>query len=172
MSSTEIYAVGENYCSFIGETKNAWRGAMYVWDDIARRYFNLECFPSFGNDDIKKIIWNAGNEHDLTEHELIVLASTMDRVVFSYKDLDRLTDAFDKYYEEHKNSSIGDQSKIIKRCDLTSDKKIAWNQTSINEFQFSPDYYEDENGEEIIIYNDLSGAWDLFEQLDSIRNKE
>lgn len=47
MSCTEIYVIGENHCEYQGECKNAWRGAMYVWNDVAKRYFGLEGFPSF-----------------------------------------------------------------------------------------------------------------------------
>ena len=157
MSCTEIYSVGENHCEYLGETKNAWRGAMYVWNSIAQKYFGLDGFPIF-DDSMQKRIWNADNEHDLPEHEKIVLASTMDSVVVKKSDIGKLVTAFEQYAIEHPNSSIGEQLEIIKHSNLEDGHMIAWLQTSVSEFCFAPDYDDDENP----IYNDLSSAWSLF----------
>lgn len=162
MSYTEIYVIGDEYCSQEGETKNAWRSAMYVWDQIAKKYFGLEGFPFF-DEDLQRRIWNAGNEHKLTSHELIVLASTMDKVTVKAKDLPRLIEAFEAYSKEHPNSSIGEQAEIIKNLGLSKQHKIAWCQTTVSSFCFSPEYDEDEDK---YTYSDLDGAWDLFEQVD------
>lgn len=162
MSTTELYVVGENYCNQIGETENAWRGAMYIWDDIAKRYFNLKCFPI--ESDMRMRIWNAHSEHDLSEAEKIVLLSTMDRVLVSQKDLPRLIYAFREYGASHENSSLNAQADIIENTEIESEHKVGWNQTSVNGFHFAPDY--DEELDEYI-YDDLSSGWDLFAQLDA-----
>lgn len=161
MSSTEIYAVTPNSCQDIANIRNAWRGAMYVWNDIAKRYFGLQSFPHF-DEKMAKRIWNAGNEKPLILSERIVLASTMDRVTVKSSDAKRLCDAFDEYAAAHPNSSIGEQSEVIKNYQFGDGEKIAWCQTNVCEFQFSPEYDEEENP----TYNDLSSSWDLFEQID------
>lgn len=165
MSYTEIYSLSKNHCNKIGEIKNAWRGAMYVWSNIAEKYFGLESFP-FLDEAMQKRIWNAGNEHPLTDDELIVLASTMDRVTVKAKDIHRLVEAFDKYAEGNPNSSIAEQALVIKSAEIPDDSVIAFNQTSVGDFAFSPERNED-NDE--YIYSDLSGSWDLFEQFDAIK---
>lgn len=164
MSSTEIYLVSKASCDKAGETRNAWRGAMYVWSDIAKRYFGLDSFPMF-DESMMRRIWNAGNEKPLSDAEKIVLASTMDNVVVKVSDKQRLIDAFDEYAKAHPDSSIGEQSDLIKEHDVGDNEFIAWCQTTVSEFNFEPEC--DEDGE-IVSYNDLSNAWDLFEQFDQL----
>jgi len=168
MSRTEIYVVGDQVCEQVGFTENAWRGAMYVWHDIAKRYFGLAGFPSF-DESMMHRIWNAGNEKPITLVEKVVLASTMDRVTVKHSDLNRLADLFDEYAKSHPNSSIGQQSEIIKAVAASGKYdglKLAWCQTSVCEFHFKPDYDDDDNPS----FNSLSDAWDLFEQIDSTDN--
>ena len=160
MSTTDIYAVTKKSCNCIGKVSNAHRGAMYVWNDIAKRYFNLDGFPLFDRE-MQRRVWNAENEHELPKHEEIVLAATMDRVTVKQADIKKLTDAFDKYGYEHPNSSISEQSKIINSYEFKPDELLAFNQTSASEFQFEPSYSEDDEEE----YSQLESAWDLFEQL-------
>ncbi len=69
MSYTEIFSISASHCHSLGETKNAWRGAMYVWNQIAQKYFGLDSFPSF-DADMQKRVWNANNEHQLTDAEI------------------------------------------------------------------------------------------------------
>lgn len=171
MSSTEIYSVGENHCEMIGGCQNAWRGAMYVWNDIAKRYFGLEHFPSMWGEHEQKLasrIWNAHNEHDLPEHEQVVLTSTMDRVLIKATDAHRLVDAFEQYGKEHPNSSLSEQAEIIKKAlpELKDDQFIGFCQTSVADFHFAVQYDDEENE----VYHDLSDGWDLFEQIDAIRS--
>jgi hypothetical protein len=162
--STEIYEIGIGHCKKISSAGNAGNGFRYVWHDIARRYFNLECFPD-NNEELQYLIWNAGNEHPLSDAEKIVLASTMDRVIVSSHDKPRLLAAFREYASNHPNSSFLEQVSLIALADIKLGNKIAWLQHSWSEFYFSPDY--DEN--DIPTYHDLSGAWDLFEQFDELK---
>lgn len=165
MSYTEIFSLSKSHCHKIAEIKNAWRGSMYVWNGIAKKYFDLENFP-FMDLDMQSRIWNAGNEHPLTDDELIVLASTMDFVTIKAKDIPRLVEAFDKYAEANPNSSLAEQSLAIKSAEIPTDSLIAFNQTSVGDFAFSPTYNQDSDE---YIYSDLSRAWDLFEQFDAIK---
>lgn len=164
MSRTEIYTVSPTSCNRIGETRNAHRGAMYVWNDMARRYFKFEMFPIFDESQQRRV-WNAHNEHALPEHEKIVLLSTMDNVTVKKENLPSLVWAFEKYGEEHPNSSLKEQSEVIKNAEIADGELLGFNQTSVCSFNLGPSY--DEETEEPI-YNDLSEAWDLFEQLSKI----
>ncbi|APF79512.1 hypothetical protein [Vibrio cholerae] len=167
MSCTEIYSISDKHCYHLGETQNAWRGAMYVWNQIAQKYFGLEGFPHF-DENMRKRVWNANNEHQLTDAEIIVLASTMDRVMVKVADVPRLIKAFEEYGKEHPNSSIGEQAEIIKASELSPEGFIAWCQTSVTSFHFEPTYIE-ENDE--CVYHDLSDGWDLFEQFEYVKTK-
>lgn len=182
MSYTEIYSIGKNHCEKIGETKNAWRGAMYVWNQIAEKYFGLKSFPHF-DESLQRKIWNAGNYHHLTEAELIVLASTMDDASVKKSDIPKLIKAFEEYHKEHPNSSFLEQAEIIKNAELLDDQKISWNQTSVNWYKYRPrilsmdEYIEEfeldpeeiegiEEDEDIVIYEDISNLWDIFDQIE------
>ena len=161
MSNTEIYVVGKNHCELIGSTKNAWRGAAYVWDHISKKYFGLDHFPILEND-LQRRIWNANDEHDLEDFESIVLSSTMDYVVVMPQHIPPLLEAFRKYAVEHPDSSIGEQGDIIEKVTLQEGQMIAWCQTTICDFIFAPEF--DEENPETPIYNNLGMAWSLFEQ--------
>ncbi len=165
MSYTEIFSISASHCHSLGETKNAWRGAMYVWNQIAQKYFGLDSFPSF-DADMQKRVWNANNEHQLTDAEIIVLASTMDCVVVKAVDVQRLVEAFEEYAKDHPHCSIGEQAELLKASRLSPEDHIAWCQTSISEFHFEPVYLE-ENDE--YRYHNLSDGWDLFEQFERIK---
>lgn len=117
----------------IGETRNAWRGAMHVWNDIAERYFGLTAFPMFDAAASNKI-WNAHHHHSLPAHEIIVLMTTMDFATVCGRDASAVADAFDKYAREHPNSSIAEQAHILRTADIQPNDLIGWQQTSVSDF--------------------------------------
>jgi len=67
MSRTEIYLLEPDEYELL-EFKNAWRGAMYVWNDIAKRYCGFERFPLgiFDGDDERQIDGSASGERSLS----------------------------------------------------------------------------------------------------------
>jgi hypothetical protein len=133
MSRTEIYRLGTDPGE-IGSTRNAWRGAMYVWDDIARRYFGLDGFP-FSDREMKAKIWNAHQHVDLAPHEAIVLLTTMDFATVRARDVWRVVDAFERYGSEHPDSSLAEQAQILRGAQFPSaSDAVAWLQTSVSEF--------------------------------------
>jgi hypothetical protein len=147
MSRTEIYRLGREPQE-IGLTRNAWRSAMYVWEDIAKRYFDIDGF--FFNKDRHNEIWNAWKHHKMPQHEIIVLLSTMDKAVVRGEDRDALVAAFEQYSQEHPNSSLSEQAQIIKNADIQPGDFIAWRQTSVGEFWGSE--WSEEN-EECVYYD-------------------
>jgi hypothetical protein len=135
MSNTTVFFLAGKDC-FEADFKNAFRGAMYVWNDTARRYCDFERFPSFNEEDQMKV-WNFGNNHPdkMPMHEAIVMASTMDRALLEPSKWLDLVNSFEAYAELHPNSSIGEQAKAIREV-MESDKAasitgIGWRQTSV-----------------------------------------
>lgn len=133
MSSTEIYVINSDSSKWIGSTRNAWRGAMFVWDQIARDYLNLDSFP-FHDEDLQRKVWNAGKYFELKRYENIVLSSTMDYVYITKSGLKDVLEAFKEYGERHPQSSLMEQYEIINSIDLADDECIAFNQTTVCEF--------------------------------------
>lgn len=132
MSYTAIYRLGrEPEC--IGETRNAWRGGMYVWTDVAKRYCGLSTFPMF-DDAAAHRVWQSFKNPAMPEHERIVLISTFDNAAVLGRDREAVAAAFEQYGREHPNSSFAEQAAILRAADIQPDDLIAWQQTSVSEF--------------------------------------
>ena len=160
MSYTTIYKIG-NECEKLGDVDNSWRGAMYVWDQIAKDYFGLDSFPMLDKEE-RSNVWNAEKSKPLSKHEEIVLRSTMDKVVISKENKEKLVCAFKEYHKEHPNGSHGEQAEIIEKADLNDTDFIAFQQTSCGDFWGEGDY--DEESGECQYYNPNTGDkhWELF----------
>lgn len=162
MSTTSIYAVKQDEEPiFIGECRNAFRSAMYVWHDIAKRYFGLDSFPMF-DEEMQRRVWNAGNEKELTNAELIVLASTMDKATVTKEHISDLLQAFQEYGKEHGSSSISEQAELIaNNLEIIPDGySLAWIQTSVCTGWFRE---FDEDRDEYVC--DTSDSFDVIEQV-------
>ena len=130
MSTTDLYRLG-NDPECIGEIRNSWRGAMFVWNDIAKRYCRLEGFPLAGPEQMT--VWGAWRDRRMSEHERIVLLSTMDNAIVWGKDIPALIAAFRGYSEARgENNSYGEQADLLETIVFKPDDAIAWNQTSVN----------------------------------------
>jgi hypothetical protein len=134
MSTTNIYRLGRDPGE-IGETRNAWRGAMYVWTDVAKRYCGMDRFPMFGSgDEASYRVWHSFKDPRMPQHEKIVLLSTLDNAAAYGRDAKVVAEAFDRYGREHPNSSLTEQAEILRTADLQPSDLVAWLQTSVSEF--------------------------------------
>lgn len=153
MSYTEIYGVKKNgEVIFVGETRNAWRGAMHVWDKLCDKYgISGGLFSGFEN------LWKMADKGILTQAENTVLKSTFDNVVVIKGDIPMLLQAFKEFDNQFPNSSLPEQGEIINDEILNDEDMIGvcWNQTSVNENPWTDGYDEDEDEE--IPYNVLKG---------------
>lgn len=174
MSRTEIYRLGE-HPGALGETQNAWRSAMQVWNYVAQKYCDMERFPLMGNDEASWRVWHAWKLPAMPEHEKIVLLSTLDKATVQGVNRDRLVEAFRKYAYEHgsANTSIGEQADIIQDAEDTSDDDvIAWNQTSVCTFW---GYVDDpDNPDEWAFYDPSKSSehWDIFDALSKLNAEQ
>lgn len=189
MSYTEIYGLTDNDAFCIGETKNAWRGAMKIWMDLERKYlpslpphaweisesekqeYHSRTSMLFDESKMKEI-WELVNNANMTVNERIVMASTFDNVLVRKENISRLLDAFNEYSNE---TSLKEQAEII-RLAVEEDEEIiaiGWNQTSVtgDTWHNAGGYDEDDNP---IGYSmeRQSEHWFLFEELDKDLLKE
>lgn len=177
MSRTAIFLL-EHGKNRVLEFSNAWRGAMYVWSDVAKRYCGLKHFPTgiFDDDEDRQMeVWNYDNRHpgEMAEHEAIVLLSTMDHALLEPDQWERLVEAFEKYGAEHPGSSYSEQAAALRDAlegpgedvEMTG---IGWLQTSVCDTEWLV-FGDDE--EERRPYNPAqdSGHFWLFEQFDANR---
>jgi len=149
MSYTEIYGVKNNgEVVFVGEVENAWRGAMFVWKQLADKYeVGGDLFGGFHE------LWAMADTGRLVDYENMVMKSTFDNVVVKREDLARLIMSFRKYGELNPNSSFLEQAKIIEEEILKDGNMVGvcWNQISVNENPWCNGF--DEEADEYIPYN-------------------
>lgn len=174
MSYTEIYKFKQNGDSeFLDETKNAFRGAMAIWEFIEKKYLP-KFAPLWAMGDTSKEysritdlfgvkeIWGVYDSDKISEIDKIVLGSTFDGVIVMKDDIPKLVDAFNNFDGE---TTLKEQATLIEEAFETDDDLIAigWNQTSVNCNPWLSDE-EDEDGE-YLPYNILRGDkhWNLFE---------
>lgn len=165
MSKTLIYALKNGKEEIhIGEASNAFRSGMYVWNDMAKRYFGLKSFPLF-NPTMQNKIWNAGDHYPLTDSEKIVLASAMDKATVKKENIQKAVDAFKEYGKEHPNSSFLEQADILLAFNDMSDKDSAydgyvlgWVQTNVCDGLWNKEV----DGE---VVADLSGTFDIIDNV-------
>lgn len=175
MSYTEVFLITKDKNCNSEEFKNAFRGAMYVWNDIATRYAGFEYFPHSDYDDQMEV-WNYYSRHPgvMKPHEMIVLASTMDGSLVEAHRWKDLVNAFSQYGKEHPNSNYAEQAVaiegLVELIGIENLMYIAWNQTTINNFwgveyideTDTFEYYDPDQGE--------NHFW-VFEHLESIINE-
>ncbi len=186
MSYTEIYGFNkEGFAYSEADVKNAHRGAMAIWSILENRYlpqYRPSYVPSYISDEelerychykpartsafmdenAMKEVWNLVDDERLKDCEKIALASTFDHVIINKDDFPRLINAFREFEGQ---TSLKEQADIIEKM-LTDENCIAvgFNQTSVNGDTWTNLGGFDEEVEECIPYNILTGDkhWELF----------
>lgn len=183
MSFTEIYAFDKaGNASLYGETRNAWRGAMAVWKTIEDKYLppyrlhgttiSRTVVGGLGKDNPAMQIWELADSLKLPIDERIVLHTTFDRCLVKKEHLRHVIDAFNRFEGD---TSLPLQAQILAKAEKDPDIiAIGWNQTSVMADTWSNAGGYDDEKDEPIPYNCLTGTdhyW-LFEQLVCDENVE
>lgn len=168
MSYTTIYKVPEkgeieNYAEF----KNAWRGALNVWTEMAKRYLGMEMLPMFREGGMRPV-WDLSEDPEIPENDRIVMASTFDNVMVEREDLPRLVEAYRDFATRFEPGSLLEQAEVLEK--LAADPTcfaVCWNQTSVNSDTWmkpegDPDIEDDYRLRMYDISKD-NGHWFLFE---------
>ena len=193
MSYTAIYAFGKDGNAFFyGQIANAWRGAMAIWRTLEERYLPT-CVPSWvkarywfrpdmpQDELIKRIgykpsrlmsggdpkdIWELAQNPDVSMTDRIVLYTTYDKALVKKEDLPKVIDAFRKFDGV---SSLPEQAEILEVAYNDPDVfAIGWDQNSTVADNWGNHGGYDENRDEEIPYNYLSGEehfW-IFDELE------
>lgn len=133
MSYTEIMGVnkdGELY--HIANVRNAWRGAMTVWSELAMVYLDMSP-ADFMLSEIKlEALWDLVNSKRVPKFARIVHASTFDKALVAKKNIGLLEDAFNDFDSEFNGGSLLEQMKHIKEEIENNDCiAIGWTATSV-----------------------------------------
>jgi hypothetical protein len=139
MSYATLYGFGQDgEFGVFAEYKNAWHGAMLIWNSMAERYhtpFNLIDEKSM------KALWNLADDPKVPIHDRITLATTFDRMVVYAGDFPRLVAALRESAKWmpahcHITNQANDIEKIMELNDKCSNPDlhiigVAWNATSV-----------------------------------------
>jgi hypothetical protein len=201
MSYTEIYGFDKEGNGYLeGEVRNAFRGAHKIWSILEDKYLPLY-IPSYLSDRIKNLskeaiieylgytptrlnafmddkamkeVWDLYHDDRLPNHEQIVLGTTFDYALIKRENFDSVIEAFRKFEGE---TSLKEQADIIEK--MKEDENciaLGFNQTSVNGDTWSNFGGYDEDTDEEIPYNFLTGDkhWFLFkvfkENKDEVQN--
>ena len=177
MSYTEITFFAKNgKPKFDVDIRNAWRGAMAIWNILEDRYlppFIPEWAKHMGmvkdrhyrmsSSEMadKRAVWDIWKLPQCSDTDRIVMGSTFDWVVVMRDDVPKLIKAFAEFNGE---TSLPEQADAIE--DAFKDKSIiavAWNQTSVSENQWRTFEY-DQKRDKAIPYNlkKHTKHWSLF----------
>lgn len=187
MSSTQITFFGKNgkpkQCA---DVRNAWRGAMAIWDILEERYlppFKPEWAFRLGvahekhhrmssqNPEDAKAIWGLWEDERLSEAERICIGSTFDWVIVQRKDVSNLLKAFREFNGE---TSLPDQADAIEDAFKDNDiVAVGWTQTTVSENRWRS-YKYNKLSEESYPYNlkRHKEHWNLFEELAKLKTPE
>lgn len=156
MSYTEIYKFKKNGDSeFIGETQNAFRGAMAIWSIIEERYLPKQRFPRVNDTTEIKEVWKLYESEEISEVDKLVLATTFDRVIVKKEHIPLVLDAMRKF---EGSTTLKEQADIIEDTYKNDEDliAIAWNQTSVNH-----GYWESDTS---ILHSELEKDHPLYEE--------
>ena len=118
----------------IGEVHNAFRGAMAVWDIIAKEHFGLERFPMAPRSTkMEQRIWNTWQDRTLPLYQRVVLASTLDTTLVRYDHIPTLIEhMFDFDANFSGQTNLAEQALLIEESALDENLfAVGWNQTSV-----------------------------------------
>lgn len=196
MSYTEIYAFDKaGLPRLYGEVHNSWRGAVAVWNIMEDRYLppfvpgyikscnwyhpgltpkeieqrigykpkRATCYEE--KEEPAREIWNLVDNPEIPEHEKIVLYTTFDNCLVRAENLPAVIAAFRQFEGE---TSLKEQADILQgAADDQEIIAVGWNQTSVNGDSWYNAGGYDEEAEESLPYNCLTGDkhyW-LFDEL-------
>lgn len=182
MSYTELTFFGKDKNpSHTEDIKNAWRGAMAIWDIMderylppfipdfvgrleinnpSKRYFRM----SSSLEEERKKVWALFNDEKVSRIDKIIIGSTFDWVIVIKQNVSELIQAFRLFEGE---TSLKEQADLIEE-EFKDENIIAvgWNQTSVSQNNWT-DFSYDQEKQESIPYNlsENDKHWNLFEEL-------
>jgi hypothetical protein len=116
------------------------------------------------NPNALKEVWDLYKNPDVSNTDKIVLGSTFDMVIVKRENLTELITAFREFDGETSLKEQADEIESLLKTD-TDFIAIAWNQTSVNGDTWTNFGGYDDDKDEEISYNILTGTdhWDLFD---------
>lgn len=167
MSYTTIFKVPESgSIEPVAEFGNAFRGAMIVWMGLSKKYLGLEMPPIFSEEGMNRL-WNLAKDESVEYDDRLVLCATFDRVMVRRETIPVIVEAFRAFGNRHEDAGhLPQQADFLEKL-YNEDENfyaVCWNQTSVNSDAWMVRDGEDEDGDAVYRYWDISkdtGHWFL-----------
>lgn len=129
MSYVEIFKFDkEGNSESYANIKNAYRGAMAVWNFLGEKYCGHKA--SIFDLEPMKEIWNLVDDEKVSLDERIVLFTTLDKCLIKKDDIPRVVKAFRNFYGD---SSLGEQADVLEEIYKEEDCiAVGWHQNSVS----------------------------------------
>ncbi len=140
MSATEMCTFGaDGRVAGWHHFKNAWGGAMAVWDELAKQYISGAGLMGLSPEAMRGV-WALADDPRLKWFERIVLLTTFDRCLVLGGDLAACAKAFELFDARYGPArrargvafNIGDQATALAGAAAAGARAVGWNQTSVN----------------------------------------
>ena len=182
MSYTEIFGFDKDGNAYSqADIENAWRGAMAIWNILEDKYlppYVPEYAKKIGittaqdcerilkykptrctvvmEENAMKEIWDLANKNDVSDTDRICLFTTFDRCLVKKEDIPKVIQAFRSFEGE---TSLKEQADVLEQMYLDDGCiAVGWNQTSVSCDTWINFGGYDEETEESIPYNCITGA--------------
>lgn len=145
MSCTEVYGVPKDGGELVhlGDLRNAFRGAMWIWTELAKKYFpddNTYTAIMGGNK-----LWGLINDERLSDTEWYAFVSTFDALIVPNELMDVVADALESFSPGTEN--LHGQAVLLRQAKKDGLRGVCWNQTSVNGDPWRMRDDEDEDSE-------------------------
>lgn len=135
MSYTTILAAFQDgQLQPVTEIRNSWRAAMWIWNEIARKYCGMDTFPMpLGEDGMEKCrkVWNMADSERIKEIDRLALLTTLDGFLVEARHFERVAQALDEF--QPTSTNLKEQAVVIRRLAKEGARAIGWHQTSTAE---------------------------------------
>lgn len=193
MSYTEIFGFDKDGNAYSqADVKNAFRSGMAIWNTMEEKYLSpfvpqyarkigittseecesvlgykpTRCSSIMGKEAMDEI-WGLADRSDVSDVDKICLFTTFDNCLVKKDDIPKVIEAFRSFEGE---TSLKEQADILEQMYLDEDCiAVGWNQTSVNGDTWANFGGYNEDNDEPIPYNCLTGTkhyW-LFDELNS-----
>lgn len=131
MSYTTMLAAGpDGNLVACAEFRNAWRGAMSIWNHLARRYLGLEGFP-LSEERGREAVWALAGDPKVEAAHRLALQTTLDGALLGPEMAEAVAVALETFPGATENL-IG-QAKAIREAFASGARAVAWHQMSVDD---------------------------------------
>lgn len=126
MSYTEVFGVEPNGdLVSLAECRNSFRGAMWIWMELSKRYLGRN-FSILGGG-LDELF---GTAHKMSKKDRMALLTTADNVLVAPEHFEEFAQVLEEF--EPGTENLKQQAAALRTAQKLRMKAVCWNQTSVN----------------------------------------